>query len=1141
MLLTAVKMALPSPRFSLRTHLVLLAAGAQLPPLALALGLLLYRPAPLAPWLLAVVEAILLAGAIALALALERRTVTFMASIVLAAEAVARGKTPRITASSIRELDDVARSLEEAGVARREAEERLRRGEARLAAILGSAMDAIIALDDERRILLFNRAAEEMFHCVSANVLGEEIDRFVSVDFRRLLATPADADETATEVRRPGVLSAFRSDGRPFPVEATISHVSAGGQTICTLILRDVTERRRAEEERAALLTREQAARAEAEVAARLAAFFAEASRLLGGSLDYEASLTALARLAAGMLADWCVIDLVDEDGTLRRLAAAHADPARDDFARALQIRYPPGGDGPYTLRKVLASGQTELVVEVTDAELQERARNADHLRLLRGLGVLSMIVTPMIARGRTIGIITLVRATGPVYTADDRAAAEELAHRAAMAVDSTRLYRQADQAHARFAGLVEGLDAIVWEANAVTLELTYVSQRAEALLGYPVDRWLDQREFWTTIIHADDRDATIAEFRRCARELVDCRFEYRAVAADGRVVWLSNVVRVVREPDGNVSRLHGFMLDVTERKRIEEERDRLLRREQEAREEAEAAARRAKFLAEASQALTSSLDYETTLDAVTRLAVPDFADWCFVRLAGDDEAHQRLQAAHAQAGESTVTDALKRLAPALEIGSLAPVIGLIEGGQPLLLPEISPAWLETARLLQELAPRSAMIVPLVARGRTLGTLAFVWSQAGRHYGPADLALAEDLAHRAATAVDNARLYREAERANRAKDDFVATLSHELRTPLQAMLGWTMLLKSGRMEPAQMAEAIEHIERNTRQQAKLIDELLDVSRIVSGKMRIERQPVGLTAVIEHAVESVRSDADAKRIALRSRIVSSVSVLGDAVRLEQVVVNLIANAVKFTPEGGRVDVTVDRHQASARIVVRDTGQGIEPRALSQIFERFQQADSPSTRRHGGLGLGLAIVRYIVNLHGGTVHARSEGTGKGATFTVYLPVLAVQALPEAPAAAAPEPPPMPRLDRVRALVVDDHEASRQLVKAVLTQCGAEVVLAASVEEALGVLRTAYVDVLVSDIGMPDADGYELVRRLREIEQRHGGRIPAVALTAVAGTEDRERALAAGFDWHVTKPITPADLADVVARAVARPTPC
>jgi len=689
--------------------------------------------------------------------------------------------------------------------------------------------------------------------------------------------------------------------------------------------------------------------------------------------------------------------------------------------------------------------------------------------------------------------------------------------------------------AHARFAALVEGLDAIVWEADPATHRFTFVSQRAEGLLGYPVHRWLDDSEFWMTTVALEDRDAALAQFMRCGHDADQCRFEYRAVAEDGRIVWLSNVMRVARAADGTVDRLHGFMVDVSERRQIEEERKRLLDVAQQARAEAEAATRRAKFLAEASEALASSLDYEVTLDAVTRLAVPTFADWCFVRLVDEGQAPARLQAAHADPREATVADRLRELVPALDVRGVAPALEMLGGGQSLLLAEISPAWLETARLLQELAPRSAMIVPLVARSRNIGTLMFVSSSADRRYGAADLTLAEDLAHRAALAVDNARLYQEAQRANRAKDEFVATLSHELRTPLTAMLGWTMMLKSGRLNTDEFGEALTNIERNTRAQTRLIDELLDVSRIVAGKLDIDKQPVDLAAVVRQAVESVRRDADAKSIRLRCFADTPLSVLGDAGRLEQVVVNLVANAVKFTPPHGHVDVTLDRHQASARLVVIDTGHGIDPEMLPHIFERFRQADGTTTRKHAGLGLGLAIVQYLVDLHGGTVHAHSGGAGAGATFTVLLPVLAVRALVEDTAGA---PARLPRLDGVRVLVVDDHADARRLVETVLRHCGAQVTLAGSVQEALSILRASYMDVVVSDIGMPDADGYALIRRVRDMEREHGGRMPAVALTAYAGPDDRERALAAGFDCHVTKPITPTELAEAVARTARRP---
>jgi signal transduction histidine kinase/CheY-like chemotaxis protein len=467
-----------------------------------------------------------------------------------------------------------------------------------------------------------------------------------------------------------------------------------------------------------------------------------------------------------------------------------------------------------------------------------------------------------------------------------------------------------------------------------------------------------------------------------------------------------------------------------------------------------------------------------------------------------------------------------------------------MKDGEPLLVPDIGPAWLESLQLLQQLAPRSIIVVPLVARGRTVGTLSFITTTSERRYGPADLALARDLAHRAAVAVDNARLYAEAEGANRAKDQFLATLSHELRTPLTAMLGWVLMLRSGRLSDEEAASALASIERNTRVQAQLINDLLDVSRIVAGKLQIDKRPVDLRVVIEHALDSVRRDTEGRRHTVTCTIDPEAAwVSGDVVRLEQIVVNLLGNASKFTAEAGCIDVRLERHDGLARITVSDTGQGIEPTMLPHIFESFRQADSSSTRRHGGLGLGLAIVRRLVALHGGRVEATSAGRGHGASFAVHLPLLAVDARPALPLVEPDYRPVreeggLPRLDRVRALVVDDHEDSRGFVKTVLADAGAEVLEAESADTALEVLGRTFIDVLVSDIGMPDADGYDLVTRVREMEREHGGRIPAVALTAYAGEDNRDRALAAGFTAHVTKPVSPTRLVRIVAQTIGRP---
>jgi signal transduction histidine kinase len=596
--------------------------------------------------------------------------------------------------------------------------------------------------------------------------------------------------------------------------------------------------------------------------------------------------------------------------------------------------------------------------------------------------------------------------------------------------------------------------------------------------------------------------------------------------------------VHAVHRADGTIDRLQGLMLDITAGKRAVEEGERRLAAAEAARAEAEAAAERTQFLAEASDMLAASLDHAATLDALVQLAVPAFADWCFVHLA-EPVGSRRFHVAGIDAVPGGIADALERLVPSLPLDGVLPAIDRVKERQPLLVTDVGTAWLEGLQLLQQLAPKSLMVVPMLVHDRPIGTLAFLSTKSERHYGPADLALARALARRAATAVDNARVYAEAESA---KDQFLATLSHELRTPLTAMLGWVLMLQSGRLTGEEAASALASIERNTRVQAQLINDLLDVSRIVAGKLQLDRRPVDLQLVVGHALDSVRRAADAKRITITCASVPPTAwVAGEAVRLEQVMVNLLGNAVKFTPEGGAIEVGVERDDTWARLMVSDSGQGIEPSVLPHIFDSFRQADSSSTRRHGGLGLGLAIVRRLVAMHGGRVEAASGGRDRGATFTVWLPLLADDARP-ATAATADSPRPadeagLPRLDRVRALVVDDHEDSRRFVQTVLTGCGAEVREAGSVEAAFDVLTNTYIDVVVSDIGMPGSDGYDLVARLRAMEREHGGRIPVVALTAYASEEDRDRALTAGFSAHVAKPVSPAALARVVAGVVGR----
>jgi PAS domain S-box-containing protein len=385
----------------------------------------------------------------------------------------------------------------------------------------------------------------------------------------------------------------------------------------------------------------------------------------------------------------------------------------------------------------------------------------------------------------------------------------------------------------------------------------------------------------------------------------------------------------------------------------------------------------------------------------------------------------------------------------------------------------------------------------------------------------------------------------EAEAANRLKDEFLATLSHELRTPLTAVLGWAKLLADGQVSAEKAGEVFGTIYRNARSQAQLIDDLLDVSRIITGKLRIEIARVDLASVVEAAASVVRPAAASKGVALRVRLeADGAAVSGDAERLQQVVWNLLSNAVKFTPAGGEVEARVRPAGSQLEVAVSDTGVGIEPEFLPHVFERFRQADMGTTRRHAGLGLGLAIVRHLVELHGGTVSASSEGAGRGSTFTLRLPVRAVREEGQPPAGVE-EPARQKNFDApsaslplegVKVLVVDDEPDTRRLLTEVLERHGAEVLSAASAVEALGLLQAWRPDVLLSDIGMPDGDGYELIRRVRELPVERGGQTPAAALTAYAAHADRARALAEGYQLHVAKPVEPAELAAVVASLAA-----
>ena len=596
---------------------------------------------------------------------------------------------------------------------------------------------------------------------------------------------------------------------------------------------------------------------------------------------------------------------------------------------------------------------------------------------------------------------------------------------------------------------------------------------------------------------------------------------------------------------------------EITSRRQAQDEREALARRqaaEQAAREQEQRSRERSDFLARAAEVLVSSLDLETTFAQAASLCVPFLADWCFIDLV-EGEAFRRVAIAYSQVegGEPLPPEELERRRQiSTSYRRLISIHGnvrcgaghVIQTGQSGLYTNVNDKSVQGAafddghlELLRALRMHSAMCVPLSTRGRTLGSLSFVRSlphSAGTPQSPSfsqdDLKLVEDVARVAALAVDNARLFGQAEAANRAKDDFLAVLSHELRTPLTPILGWVYLLREEKPEEDIYQRALDIIESNARAQSRLIEDLIDVSRVVTGKLSLEKRAISLSRLARDLADAVHPQAKAKELSLSLHAPEIGMVLGDEGRLRQAMSNLVGNAIKFTPPGGRIEMRVEAAMGAAgqdlaRFEVRDSGRGIEAQFLPRLFERFEQSDASSSRGQGGLGLGLTIVRHIARLHGGEVHASSLGLGQGSAFTMELPLLPANNSLGGRGRQSAQPL---DIEGASILIVDDEPDARELLETLLTRAGAKVRAASSAEEAWQVFGEWRPDIVIFDLAMPDEDGCSLMRRVRALPASQGGHVAALAITAHARVEDKQRALECGFHGHVAKPIDPANLA-------------
>jgi len=739
-------------------------------------------------------------------------------------------------------------------------------------------------------------------------------------------------------------------------------------------------------------------------------------------------------------------------------------------------------------------------------------------------LPVVSYLAVPVISRsGEVIGGLFFGHSQPARFQEDVERLVAGVAAQAAIAIDNVRLLEQTRQAAAklsaeeeRYRTLVTATSQMVWSADE-TGTTRGGNEAWRELTGQSASDY--RPEGWLEVLHPADREQAVETWRSAVAGGHEFQTEYRLRTVDGAYRWLAVRGVPVRNADGSIREWIGTATDIDERKRLDES---------------------ASFLADASVLLTASLDPDTILVRLTELAVPRLADWCAIDVAQENGPHRRLVIIHPdreKAAMITEVDRDYRVPPEVD-----PVVQVMASGKAQLMKQLAPGFEDTyarderhRQIIVALGLTSWVIVPIIAGGRVYGALTLVHAESGRRFSERDLPFIEDLASRVGVAVHNAMLYVEAQAANRAKDEFLATLSHELRTPMTAIVGWARMLEMSDLDPPLVQEAIQAIARGARAQAQLIDDLLDVSRITLGKLHLNLEDVDVDDIVAAAVDAVRATANVKGIALDLRLdPRRPRAAGDANRLQQVIWNLLNNAVKFTPAGGRVQVTVERVDGTVQIRVADSGEGISPEFLPLIFDRFRQADSTTTRRFGGLGLGLSIVRQITELHGGTVEAASSGRGHGATFTVTLPLSRVAAVLEGK--AAEEQFDLPQLRGVDVLVVDDDAQARRFITTALARAGASVREADSVDGALAALRSRIPHVLVTDIAMPSRDGFALLEDIRNILHVDEARLPAIAITAFGGTQDRVRILGAGFQRYILKPVDPIELASIVASVLA-----
>ncbi|HYY58746.1 MAG TPA: response regulator [Pyrinomonadaceae bacterium] len=676
-----------------------------------------------------------------------------------------------------------------------------------------------------------------------------------------------------------------------------------------------------------------------------------------------------------------------------------------------------------------------------------------------------------------------------------------------------------------RYRALADAMPQIVWTADAGG-SFDYYNRRWFEYTGMTMEQTLGWG--WQPVLHPEDTERCLRRWATSVKTGENYEIEYRFKrAADGAYRWHLGRAVPVRNEKGEVVKWFGTSTDIHDQKLAAVEREEILGREQQARLMAEAATHRLESVQLITEAALAHFSVNDLIDEMlTRIREVLHVDTVAILLVEEE-------------GDELVAWAAKGLEEEVERGIRLPVGrgfagSIVAQRRPIIIEDLDHFNVLNP-LLHEKGLRSLLGVPLMVEGRAIG-VTHIGTLKTRRFNEDDTRLLQLIADRVALAIDHTRVYEvertaraQAEEANRAKDEFLATLSHELRAPLTPIVGWVHMIRGGSLDPREIEQGMAVIDKNSYALTRLINDLLDMSAIMSGKMQIDENPVAVAAAVQEAVETVRSEAD--RRSIRIEVVpfernSMVTVKGDRTRLVQVFWNLLYNAIKFSDRETRVRVVCESDASEAHVHFIDEGQGISQDFLPFVFERFRQSDGSKTREHGGLGLGLALVKSFVEAHGGTVEAASQGLGLGSHFTVHLPRLETRRMtlvqtraPEAP------PPPVRDKQRLRVLVIEDAVDTLNMLRLALEARGYEVTSCDSPAEALRIAPSMWFDIMLSDIGMPEIDGYELLRRLREWP--HLRNVPAVALTGYASQADEETALAAGFDAHIAKPVDPHEL--------------